>query len=122
MKTETIRLAAVIMVAGGLIWNMLSDQWRHAENHKAKTSAAGHRLEIQLLEGLVKKEPNNHQAWRELGKSYRNSFDFVKAREAWDKSLEIVPTGDNADKIKRMINHMENGHDTISYHQYKKGP
>jgi tetratricopeptide (TPR) repeat protein len=120
IKTETIRLAAVIIVSGGLIWNMLAGQWEHAENLKVKTSVAGHRLEIQLLEELVKKEPDNYFAWRELGKNYRHSFDFVKARGAWNKALEITPSGDNADKIKRMINNMGKEHNS-TIHRHKKG-
>ena len=87
MKTEILMLAAVVLVTGGLIWNMFTNQWEHSERHKEKTSVAGHGLEIQLLEELVKKEPDNYFAWRELGKNYRHSFDFVKARGAWNKAI-----------------------------------
>ena len=110
-------LVAVVLVTGGLIWNMFTNQWEHSERHKEKTSVAGHGLEIQLLEELVKKDPDNYHAWRELGKLHRNSFDFVKARKSWGKSLELAPAGESTDKIKRMIDHMENGHDpTLHYH------
>ena len=122
MKTEILILTTVILVTGGLICNMFTNQWEHAERHKGKTSVVDNGLAIQLLEELVKKEPDNYQAWRELGKLYRNSFDFVKARKSWGKSLELAPAGENADKIKKMIDHMENGHGSTSHNRHKRGP
>lgn len=121
LKTWTVVLIAAILVVGGLFLKMYVVQWEHLGSHKKKTSVVDNRLEIQLLEELVRKEPNNYRAWRELGKSYRNSFGFEKAREAWDKSLEIAPTGENVDKIKKMIGRMENGHASTSHSRHKKG-
>jgi len=122
MKIENIMLVAVVLVAGTLVWGMFTDQREHAGRHEMKTSVADFRLEIQLLEELVKKDPDNYQAWRELGKRYSSSIDFIKAREAWDKSLEISPTGENTEKIKRMIDHMENGYDPNSHNRHNKVP
>ncbi len=36
--------------------------------------------------------------------------DKVKAEEAWNRYLELVPTGQGADKVRTMIDHMKNGH------------
>jgi hypothetical protein len=46
-----------------------------------------------------------------LGIVYR--FDLEeneKAKDAWLKYLEVDATGATADRVRTMINHMENGH------------
>jgi len=83
VKTKAIVVIAIVLIFGLLVLNMLIVHWEHAKSHKVKTSVAKKRLEIPLREELFKNEPNNYQAWRELGKGGRGSFDFPKARESW---------------------------------------
>jgi len=56
--------------------------------------------------------PKHPQSLLNLGTVYR--FDLEengKAKEAWLKYLEIDPTGATADRVRTMIDHMENGHE-----------
>ncbi len=56
-------------------------------------------------------DPKHPQSLLNLGIVYR--FDLeenVKAKEAWLQYLEVDPTGATADRVRTMIDHMENGH------------
>jgi len=51
------------------------------------------------------------QSLYNLGIVYRDNLeDPAKAKEAWNRYLEIAPIGKSSDQIRTMIDHMENGH------------
>lgn len=51
------------------------------------------------------------QSLYNLGIVYRDDIgDQVKAKEAWTRYLVISPAGEGADRVRTMIDHMENGH------------
>ncbi|MGK2905298.1 MAG: tetratricopeptide repeat protein [Desulfuromonadales bacterium] len=55
--------------------------------------------------------PRHTQSLLNMGIVYR--FDLEqndKAKEAWLKYLEIDPTGETADRVRTMIEHVEKGH------------
>lgn len=55
--------------------------------------------------------PNHANALYNLGIVL--NFDLgekEKAREAWEGYLKIIPSGKGADKVRTMLDHMENGH------------
>ncbi len=184
MKKETILLVVVALVAGvlgGVIFtNAKKDQATGGQAfNPASAPAADYQQKIQTLEALVSREPNNRQAWVQLGHNFFDSGnpmkaieaydkalaldgndpdvltdqgvmyrrigwfdksianfkkanelnprhvnalfnmgivynqdlgDKVKAKEAWTRYLEITPSGQGADKVRTMIDHMENGH------------
>lgn len=58
-----------------------------------------------------KLNPSHQNALFNMGVVYSQDLDDkVKAEEAWNRYLEIVPTGPGADKVRTMIDHMKNGH------------
>jgi hypothetical protein len=60
---------------------------------------------------LLRKKAEQPQSLLNLGIVYR--FDLEeneKAKDAWLKYLEVDATGATADRVRTMINHMENGH------------
>lgn len=55
--------------------------------------------------------PHHVQSLYNLGIVYRDDLgDQEKAKEAWTRYLEIAPVGKDADQVRTMIDHMENGH------------
>ena len=51
------------------------------------------------------------QSLYNMGLVYRDDLhDVQKAKEAWTRYLEIAPAGEGADKVRVMLDHMENGH------------
>lgn len=53
-------------------------------------------------------DPRHIQSLYNLGVVYRYDLqDFVSAREAWKRYLEISPTGPSADKIRELINEID---------------
>ncbi len=185
MKKETILLLVVTLVVGALIGTIASkpsrteDKSNH-DTHVAEAPAVDTQKELRILKGILEKEPENRNAWVQLGNKYFDTdqpmeaveaydkalaidgndpnvltdqgvmyrrigwfkqaienfskankinpkhpqsllnlgivyrFDLEeneKAKEAWLKYLEIDPTGATADRVRTMIDHMENGHE-----------
>ena len=178
MKKETALLVIVTLVVGGLIGSIISNQSTKSsdkENQGTHVSAAiDSQKDIQLLNDLLKTEPNNRNAWVQLGNKYFDTnnlmeaidaydnalalddndpdvltdqgimwfgkaienftkanqvdpnhlqsllnlgivyrFDLeqnTKAKEVWLKYLDIDSTSSTADRVRTMIDHMENGH------------
>lgn len=55
--------------------------------------------------------PRHVQSLFNLGIVYRDDIgDQEKAKAAWSRYLEIAPAGKGADRVRIMIDHMENGH------------
>ncbi len=55
--------------------------------------------------------PEHPQSLYNLGIVYRDGLqDKEKAKEAWTRYLQVVPAGPGADKVRTMLDHMENGH------------
>ena len=55
--------------------------------------------------------PDHPQSLYNLGIVYRDGLqDKEKAKEAWTRYLQVVPVGPGADKVRTMLDHMENGH------------
>lgn len=55
--------------------------------------------------------PKHLQSLYNLGIVYRDDLmDKEKAKQAWTKYLEVAPAGQNAERVRTMINHMMYGH------------
>ena len=182
MKKETILLIVVTLVVGMLVGTIIASKPSRKETHEqhiAEIPAVDYQKEIQILKEIVEREPENRNAWVQLGNKYFDtnqpmeaiesydkalgvdgndpnvltdqgimyrrigwfnkaienfikaktidprhpqsllnlgivySFDLeenVKAKEAWIRYLEIDSTSATADRVRTMIDHMENGH------------
>ncbi|MCF6179789.1 MAG: tetratricopeptide repeat protein [Geopsychrobacter sp.] len=182
MKKESIIIivsALVVGVLGGAILSNSKKDSTPGENPAASAPAIDYQQKIRTLKEIVAKEPENRNAWVQLGHNYFDSTqpmkaieaydkaleldgndpdvltdqgvmyrrfgwydkavenftkanklkpdhkqslfnlgivyrddlqDTVKAKEAWTRYLEIAPEGEGADKVRTMLDHMENGH------------
>lgn len=182
MKKESIILIAVALfvgILGSMITSKTKDGLEPGEHPAASAPAIDSQQKIRTLKGIVKKEPENRNAWVQLGNNYFDSnqpmeaieaydkalalddndpdvltdqgvmyrkigwFDKAienftkanelnpthqqslfnlgivyrddlndpdKAKDAWNRYLKIAPQGEGADRVKTMLDHMENGH------------
>ncbi len=104
MKKETIVfviVALVLGVLGGVIYsNWQRDTAQPAGTGSAPPSTVGvplvnYQQQITTLEGIVAREPQNRNAWVQLGNNYFGSDQPIKAIEAYDKALELSPDDPN---------------------------
>ena len=92
MKKEAILLVVVALIVGllsGLIITNANKKMPVENRDVAATSSIDTLQHIEHLKDLVAKEPGNRNAWVQLGHSY---FDFnqpMKAIDSYDKALEI---------------------------------
>ncbi len=55
--------------------------------------------------------PAHQQSLFNLGIVYRDDLqDIERAKEAWNRYLAVVPTGEGAERVKAMLEHLENDH------------
>jgi cytochrome c-type biogenesis protein CcmH/NrfG len=104
MKKETIVfivIALIIGVFGGVIYsNWQRDTSQPAAAGGAPPSAAGvpvvnYQQQITTLEGIVARDPENRNAWVQLGNNYFGADQPIKAIEAYDKALGLGPDDPN---------------------------
>jgi cytochrome c-type biogenesis protein CcmH/NrfG len=93
MKKETALLVIVTLVVGGLIGAIISSQSTKnsdKENHDTHVAATvDSQKEIQLLKDFLKTEPNNRNAWVQLGNKYFDTNNLMEAIDAYDNALAI---------------------------------
>jgi cytochrome c-type biogenesis protein CcmH/NrfG len=94
MKKGTILLFVITFVAGMLIAIIFSNVIKNQpESHQAINQQPAPSVDLQqqikTLEGLLAKDPANRQAWVQLGHSYFDTKNPMKAIEAYDKALAI---------------------------------
>lgn len=96
MKKETILLLVVVLVVGVLIGVIVTNM----KNEKATVATTSvpaaatappvdYQQKITMLERIVAKEPENRNAWVQLGHNYFDADQPVKAVEAYDKALAL---------------------------------
>jgi len=103
MKKETLLLVVIVLIVGVLVGILVSKTGKGpgktAQAPSAPPQAAApvvnRQQTIQMLEGLVAKDPTNRNAWTELGHNYFDSDQPVKAIEAYDKALALGPDDPN---------------------------
>lgn len=95
MKKETILLVVISLIVGGLIAVIITNMQNRSQQSAVTASApaaapaVNHQQQITMLEGIVAKEPANRNAWVQLGHSYFDSDQPMKAIEAYAKALEL---------------------------------
>jgi len=99
MKKETVLLIVIVLIVGVLVGVLVSN-FKKGPDRSVSTSSAppqaaapamNQQQTINMLEGLVAKDPNNRNAWVELGHNYFDSDQPVKAIEAYDRALALGP-------------------------------
>lgn len=95
MKKETILLLVVVLVVGILLGVIMTN----AKKDKAQVSTGSappasappvdYQQKISMLERIVANEPENRNAWVQLGHNYFDSDQPAKAIDAYDKALAL---------------------------------
>lgn len=73
MKKETIVLLLIALVVGGLVGVIITNaktDLAPGNPSVAAVPSGEYQQKIQMLEGVVKKEPKNRGAWVQLGHNY----------------------------------------------------
>ncbi len=94
MKKENLLLVAAVLVIGLLAGVLISRVFKAPEQTATTPVTAppvSNQQKIQMLEGLLAKDPGNHSAWVELGNTYFDADQPRKAADAYKKALELVP-------------------------------
>lgn len=103
MKKETIVFAVVALIVGvlgGVIYSNWQRDTAQPAAGGAPPSTAGvplvnYQQQINTLEGIVAREPDNRNAWVQLGNNFFGSDQPIKAIEAYDKALALGPDDPN---------------------------
>jgi tetratricopeptide (TPR) repeat protein len=91
---ETLLFVGVALIAGLLIGVLFvggNNKPGGTSSAPAKQSAVNYQQNIKLLEGMVAADPNNRNAWVELGHNYFDAEQPIKSIEAYDKALALDP-------------------------------
>lgn len=93
MKKETVLLVIVTLVVGGLIGAIVSNKSTNNQDKEARDTHVAATVDsqegIQLLVDLLKTEPDNRNAWVQLGNKYFDTDQLMDAVEAYDQALAI---------------------------------
>ena len=92
MKKETILLVVVTLVVGclgGMIFSNVSKKSSPAKPVATSAPAIDFQQKIKVLKEVVGREPENRNAWVQLGHNLFDSGQQMGAIEAYDKALEL---------------------------------
>lgn len=98
MKKETIFFVVLALVAGVLV-GVIYSNWKRDTSPPApaqtgapvQAPVVNHQQQITMLEGIVAREPDNRNAWVQLGHNFFDANEPMKAIEAYAKALELGP-------------------------------
>lgn len=96
MKKETILVVVLALVAGVLV-GVIYSNWKKdtSTTQPAQTAppvqapVVNHQQQITMLEGIVSREPENRNAWVQLGHNFFDANQPMKAIDAYGKALEL---------------------------------
>jgi tetratricopeptide (TPR) repeat protein len=91
---ETLLFVGVALIAGLLIGVLMfgaNNKPGSATTSPGQQPAVNLQQNIKLLEGMIAADPNNRNAWVQLGHNYFDSQQPIKAIEAYDKALALDP-------------------------------
>jgi len=94
MKKESIVYIVIGLVIGILIAVIVVNAKKNVSGNAAAPASApapvvNQQQQITTLEGIAAREPNNRNAWVQLGHAYFDTDQPMKAIDAYDKALEL---------------------------------
>lgn len=93
-----------------VLWLMFNAQSEHLAKYHSKAPPKDSRIEISELKKILEQDPDNYNAWKILGEKYQMNMNYTKAKEAWDKALEMAPTGQEVAWLKEKLTHIKSRH------------
>lgn len=104
MKKETLAIAGVTLIVGillGILFSRMGDDTSRSTSSTSTSAppapAVNYQDNIKTLEQIVAREPDNRNAWVQLGHNYFDSNQPMDAIEAYSKALEL--NGDDPDVL-----------------------
>ncbi len=94
MKKETAVLAVIVLLIGILI-GIIYSNWRKdsvsssAGSQNPPPAVVNYQQKISMLQDIVTKEPDNRNAWVQLGHNYFDSDQPMKAIDAYQNALDL---------------------------------
>ena len=87
-------------------------------NFEAEFNKAGYNMlgsgqaegALFVFEMNTKLFPESANAWDSLAEGYWKSGDLVKAKEYYNKAINLDPKGPTGDNARRMLSEIEGGH------------
>ncbi len=94
MKKETILFVVIALAAGVLLGVIITNSIKDSSSSApaaipAPAPAVNQQQQTAILEGIVAREPNNRNAWIQLGHRFFDSNQPMKAINAYAKALEL---------------------------------
>lgn len=94
MKKENLLFLGVALIVGLLVGIIVGNKGGDSTSTSTSSpppaaSVTNYDQKIKMLKGVIEKEPQNRNAWVQLGHNYFDSNQFVQAVEAYDKALEL---------------------------------
>lgn len=96
MKKETILLLVIVLAIGVLIGVIVTNTKKETASvatsqspAPASAPAVDYQQKITMLERIVASEPQNRNAWVQLGHNYFDADQPAKAIDAYDKALAL---------------------------------
>lgn len=104
MKKEALVYVVIALVVGVLV-GVIYSNWKSDSAPKTTSAGTGgaappaqvvnYQQQISTLEEIVARDPENHNAWLQLGNAYFGADQPMKAIEAYDKTLALQPDDPN---------------------------
>ena len=101
MKKESILFLAVALVVGILVGVIVGNkssgpaQSTPAANVSPTAPPVNFDQNIKMLNEVLVREPQNRNAWVQLGNAYFDTNRFLESIEAYEKALELDPNDPN---------------------------
>ncbi len=92
MKKESILFVVIALVVGVLVGVIFTNARKNSPATSAAPAAAptvNNPQQIKMLQDVVAREPNNRNAWVQLGHNYFDSDQPMQAIDAYDKALAL---------------------------------
>lgn len=92
MRNKTIFFTAVALAFGvfvGVVFTNTTNRGVSSASAPAGASPVNVQSNIELLQGILAKEPGNRDAWVQLGHYYCESAQTLPAIEAYGKALDL---------------------------------
>jgi cytochrome c-type biogenesis protein CcmH/NrfG len=96
MKKENLLFLVVALIVGLLVGIIVGNKGGGGDSTASSSSPPSATAPVQnfdqqikMLKQVVEKEPENRNAWVQLGHNYFDSNQYVQAVEAYDKALEL---------------------------------
>jgi len=110
-RRANIMILMTLTVSVGILWFIFDAHLEHRNQHYAEDVTKQYKKQsIKELKEIVRKDPNNFSAWKLLGLKYRQEKKYVKAKESWNRALEIAHSEDEISWLEEKLDHIDKHH------------